>query len=1051
MEKFNFYDTLYLRVCCPFERGITENSSQQDIRIFSYFYIVRPISITCLFILLSLSVNTYGQGENNIWCFGTTGGLNFNNNPPTSYVSNLNGWEGPSSVCNAAGNLLFYCNGDKVYDRNNNQMPNGSGLTGNYSTTQGTAIIQSYTNGNQYFLFTMQNYGQPPYYLSYSIIDMTLNAGFGDVVAAQKNIVIDSSVGEKMVVAKGNCATWLIVHHRSQPDFHAFKVDWNGINVNSVISTSGASTNYTVGEMKMSTNNNNIAVANDVSPNDLGLHSFDQATGIVSNYIHLDSIDAYGVNYSPDDSKLYVGSISNNPVYQYDLSLLPNVAAVLASKTGVTTGSGFGLRTGPNNKVYFVSGNTISVFNDPNLPGPACNPTYNITQALTAWTLGNQFVVNSGNGNGNTFSSHDTTACLQDTLALSAPAGYNTYLWSDGKTTQTDSFTSAGTWWVISTNTCGVATDTFHVHAAPVSNTTASTDTTICFVNNVPVFSAITGYTTYTWSDGKTTQTDTMSTAGTKWVVAKNSSCDIHTDTFHVHAAPIITTTFVKDTNVCFVNNIPIVSAPAGYTTYLWSDGKVTQQDTFGNAGTKWVRSQTNCNTRIDTFKLHDWRDTTIASIDTIHCVAYSPITIYAPGGYTSYAWSDGITTQVDTFFSTTTKWVVALNGCNMLIDTVHFTATTVPQDSVSMNGTDTTVCFEAGPFSIIAPTGFTYYLWNDGSTQQANTFAAAGIKWVYSQRLCYMQIDTFNVTAQTTDTTTNRIDTMLCFSQLATLSATPGYDTYLWSDGNTGINDTFTHTSVKIVNAHKACTEKIDTFHVQFINDLNVDLGPDTAICKGETVRLDATSAYNIATYLWQDGHTNAIYNAGDNGDYTVKVSVGPCNVSDTVRVHMKTIDVKLGKGLIPCNEEAITLDAGVDSASYLWQDGSTQRTYRAAKEGLYTVKVTQGLCTVSASVNVKNEGCPCNVVLPTAFSPNNDNKNDRFGISVSCTLNSYKLMIYNRWGNRIFYTENINEKWDGTCKGVALDGDVFNYYLEFKDAENKSYYYKGDITLIR
>jgi gliding motility-associated-like protein len=58
---------------------------------------------------------------------------------------------------------------------------------------------------------------------------------------------------------------------------------------------------------------------------------------------------------------------------------------------------------------------------------------------------------------------------------------------------------------------------------------------------------------------------------------------------------------------------------------------------------------------------------------------------------------------------------------------------------------------------------------------------------------------------------------------------------------------------------------------------------------------------------------------------------------------------------------------------------------------------------------------------------------------------------MIYNRWGNQVFDSEDINNKWDGTSKGIALDGDVFNYYAEFKDGEGKVYYYKGTVTLVR
>jgi gliding motility-associated-like protein len=953
---------------------------------------MKPVAAFCLsLLLLSGSISCYGQGENNIWCFGVGVGLDFNTPIPTLTTNNINTEEGSGAVSDANGSLLFYACPTTVWDRNNNVMPNGSGILGNVSSTQGVAIVRSFTNMNQYYLFTMgsveQVWANQQVYLAYSVIDMTLNNGLGDVVTGQKNIIIDSEMIEKMAVVKGaGCFYWLLVHHRSAPLFHSFKIDASGVNTNPVISISGvANINnaYTTGEMKVSPNDSLVVLVNVNHPIN-EIHSFNNATGTVYNGQIFDSTQwgQYGVSFSPDGSKLYMAVYNGAPLYQYDMSLFPNIQAIRNSKDSIANYGTTGMRIGPDHKIYVNTLNHISIINNPNVAGAGCNFVYNAIP-VGALDIGLNFgnsitIVNIDTViNGLT----DTNMCFaQGPITINAPSGYNYYLWSDDSDQQGDTFTHTSIKWVYSQIGCHTSIDTFKI----------------------------------------------ISTLDT---VAN-----------------------VKDTNACFVNNIPIIAAPGGYNTYMWSDGFAQQQDTFGSPGTKWVYAQNGCDLLIDTFKVHAYIDTTIGTVDTSHCVAYSPITIYAPGGYTSYTWSDGKTTQVDTFFNTTTKWVTAQNGCELLIDTVHFTATTIPPDSIAKHGGDTLLCFDnLASVNVSAPSGYTYYLWNDGTPTQVNSFAGPGTKWVYAQKLCYLEIDTFNVSAMPTDTTDSRTDTMICFSEQATLSAMQGYGSYLWSDGNTGMSDTFSNNSTKLVYAHRACEERIDTIAVQFINDLVVDLGPDTAVCKGQYLDLDATSVYNTAQYLWQDGKTDPAYHVTNGGDYSVTVSVGPCSVSDTVRVHEKVIDIKLGKGLIPCHEESIVLDAGVDSAGYLWQDGSTGRTIKATKEATYSVKVTQGECSATASVDVKFEGCPCNVVLPTAFSPNNDGKNDKFGATLSCDINSYRLMIYNRWGNRVFYSEDINEKWDGTCKGIALDGDVFNYYLEFKDGENKVYYYKGTVTLVR
>lgn len=159
---------------------------------------MKPVAAACLLLmLLNCPFLSYGQGENNVWCFGSGCGLNFNTTPPSSFISSMATLEGCASVCDASGNLLFFASPNTVWDRTNNAMPDGMGLNGGISCTQGAAIVQSYTNQQQYYLFTSNDaaYDPPPHKLYYSMVDMTLNSGYGDVIAAQKNIVLDTADG----------------------------------------------------------------------------------------------------------------------------------------------------------------------------------------------------------------------------------------------------------------------------------------------------------------------------------------------------------------------------------------------------------------------------------------------------------------------------------------------------------------------------------------------------------------------------------------------------------------------------------------------------------------------------------------------------------------------------------------------------------------------------------------------------------------------------------------------------------------------------------------
>ncbi|NNC94931.1 MAG: gliding motility-associated C-terminal domain-containing protein, partial [Chitinophagales bacterium] len=88
--------------------------------------------------------------------------------------------------------------------------------------------------------------------------------------------------------------------------------------------------------------------------------------------------------------------------------------------------------------------------------------------------------------------------------------------------------------------------------------------------------------------------------------------------------------------------------------------------------------------------------------------------------------------------------------------------------------------------------------------------------------------------------------------------------------------------------------------------------------------------------------------------------------------------------------------------------------------------------------------------IFVPSAFSPNDDNLNDKFYI-VSKNVASAYFAIYNRWGERVFETNDLSRGWDGTHKGELLNPDVFVYYLKGVFYDGESFLKKGNITLIK
>lgn len=353
------------------------------------------MKLTLISLLLILTFyTTYGQKQGNIWYFGDHAGLNFNNNPPTPLLNGQTDFpgtsqfnEGCSSISDSSGSLLFYSNGMKIWNNQQQIMPNGNSLMGHSSSTESCIILPQPNSQRYFYVFTTDaaenNYQNG---LRYSIVDMCLNNGKGDILAASKNIFLADTLAEKLICIKhSNGSDYWIVAQKLQTDiFYSFKLTSIGI-VDTVISHTGTQRFVGVGQMKASPNGQMIA---DASPNDwfLGafhngftsLLDFDPATGIVSNERTLSSASTeYGVSFSQDNSKLYFSKMGYGEVYQYNLNA-GNLSAIIASKTNIISNgpdSWRQMQLGPDGKIYLsrTSKSYLSIIENPNNSCPACS------------------------------------------------------------------------------------------------------------------------------------------------------------------------------------------------------------------------------------------------------------------------------------------------------------------------------------------------------------------------------------------------------------------------------------------------------------------------------------------------------------------------------------------------------------------------------------------------------------------------------------------------------------------------------------------------------
>ena len=374
-----------------------------------------------IFLSISLLIYSsvfYAQNEASYWYFGINAGLRFNSaNGQVSALTDgqISTTEGCTTISDKNGNLLFYTDGRTVWNRNHQVMPNGNyfggtGLLGDPSSTSSGVIVPKPQDPDKYYIFTVdephhdnaavypnqfsgtysdQGGGSVPTDddgfnngFNYSLVDMTLNGGLGDIDPIEKNrplVTYDPNdsdeikykCAEKITAVKADdCSSlWVITHFTDS--FYAFKVGVGGVNPDPVISPVGPEVPISgyrrnaIGYLKASPNGNKLAVAHfgfattpgGDAPGGVYLFDFDNTTGIVSNSIELygpqNGRSPYGVEFSAENRKVYatVNQGAGSQILQWDLNAtdIPSSLSIVHTSSTIASGA---LQLGIDKRIY---------------------------------------------------------------------------------------------------------------------------------------------------------------------------------------------------------------------------------------------------------------------------------------------------------------------------------------------------------------------------------------------------------------------------------------------------------------------------------------------------------------------------------------------------------------------------------------------------------------------------------------------------------------------------------------------------------------------------
>ncbi len=558
-----------------------------------YYLVVTDVSGCSAY--AGVNVREYGLQDQraNIWYFGNRAGIDFNPLPAPPVAlddSAMDAPEGTSTISDRNGEVIFYTDGDKVYDRTHTEIANGIG--GDPLSAQAALIVPVPGDETLYYIFTTQAIdGTSANELRYSLFDLKQNGGLGAVT--QQNIPLFAKSTER-ITANGN---WLISHEYGNNTFRSYPISAAGIG-DPVFSSIGSDHTFKSpqageGYMKLGPRNNlALALSNPGTSNLVELFTLVDSTGMITNFrqINLNEPNGqvYGVEFSPGGNKVFAtlkGSPAPSAVYEYFLDSLEN--PYLRNITPEPAQELGAMQVGPDGQIYMaINGSnilgTIQAIEDTTLVSPI-NFTGFTLAAGTNSRLGlpnfTQIITSAFGGPAIDF----TGVCLgSPTEFTGTPTDpIDEFQWffgdggSDTSPNPTHTYATANTFTVSMRifNRCGLdqtLVQPITINPAPPPPTIPGA-AALCTgavtldanTNNFPGYS-------YLWSSGDTTKTITLNQPAQLSVTNTDANgCTSTAQSLVVENRPQLD--LGPDLTICEDNNTPALNALNPGANYAWT------------------------------------------------------------------------------------------------------------------------------------------------------------------------------------------------------------------------------------------------------------------------------------------------------------------------------------------------------------------------------------------------------------------------------------------------------------------------------------------------
>jgi gliding motility-associated-like protein len=675
------------------------------------------------------------------------------------------------------------------------------------------------------------------------------------------------------------------------------------------------------------------------------------------------------------------------------------------------------------------------------------------------------------------FSVDKEVFCLADSILFtntSDAMANAVYEWEFGPLSQSGAFsganppkqvfTQAGNFNVMLALSDGCGVDTFFKEIIIMENPYMgfALDTTLCFPDTIQIGGQGVSQNQYWWKpvilpdstdfnptvivDRDTIFTITMRDYITQCVVS---------DTIKI-AGIVPQKVLPNDTIICETNSLSIASnmfAPE----YLWNTGDTTQSIIASAEGIYRITMFFKGCSFSDSIQItHEKMSAVAFSLpnDTTFCsnnnfvimpnkVLFQPI------------WQDNSTLQTLTVNQSGLYWVQDSGLACVFRDSISLLFEN-PNDFVFDLGEDKILC--KGDSILLFPDRLiSMPLWSTGDTSQTIYASAEGTYKLSSRGLACIFSDSMFLTLEDPENLRFSLGNDTGFCDLSPFVITPSrfLNNPIWNDGSTLQTNIDINGGLYWVTDVDNICQFTDSIRITRSEIPEFSLGSDTFVCENQSITLMPDIDVSSFDKIWDDSSTNDIRIANAPGTYFLNVKNSFCEYTDSIEVELKVMPViYMPSDTTFCSGDTLVLDAfHPEFEKVIWQLLVEEAQFAITKGGSYMVE-TKHICgDTTYMIEVEEAYCNCELYVPTAFSPNDDGLNDVF-VTSFCEMNYFKLEIYNRWGTKLFESEDITKGWDGTYGNEKVANGSYMWIITLQTPyynNNKAYQKTGVVHLVK